>query len=82
MLARPRHHHPPLRFRPQAFQGLGGNADKTGSVCTSKLKEICEDFELSIKIDELLALYDRDNSGFIDYDEFALMLKDDDAGIL
>ena len=46
------------------------------------MKEICEDFELSININELLALYDRDNSGFIDYDEFALMLKDDDAGIL
>ena len=61
----------------QAFQALGGNSDKTGSVATTKLKGICDDFELSIDIDELVALYDDDNSGFIDYEEFAAMLKDD-----
>ena len=61
----------------QAFQGLGGNADKTGTVSTTQLKGICDDFELSIDMDELVALYDTDCSGFIDYEEFALMLKDD-----
>jgi Ca2+-binding EF-hand superfamily protein len=61
----------------EAFQALGGNEDKSGSVATSKLKGICDDFELSIDIGELVALYDSDNSGFIDYEEFAAMLKDD-----
>ena len=28
-------------------------------------------------MDELVALYDTDCSGFIDFEEFALMLKDD-----
>ena len=46
-------------------------------MATTKLKGICDDFELSIDIDELVALYDDDNSGFIDYEEFAAMMKDD-----
>ena len=46
-------------------------------MATSQLKAVCDDFELSIDIDELVALYDADNSGFIDYEEFAAMLKDE-----
>ena len=37
----------------EAFQALGGNEDKSGSVSTSKLTGICDDFELSIDIGEL-----------------------------
>ena len=61
----------------EAFCALGGNSDKTGTVATNKLKGICDEFELSIDIAELVTLYDADNSGFIDYEEFAAMLKDD-----
>ena len=60
----------------EAFQALGGNEDKSGSVATSKLKGICDDFELSMT-SASLSLFTTPNSGFIDYEEFAAMLKDD-----
>lgn len=61
----------------EAFVALGGQVDKSGTVATAKLKEVCDDFELTIDIAELVAMYDADQSGFIDFEEFALMLRDD-----
>ena len=58
-----------------AFISLGGNADKTGEVSTEKLRSICKDFGLTIDIDRLIRETDTDHSGFIDYNEFSVMMK-------
>jgi Ca2+-binding EF-hand superfamily protein len=46
-------------------------------VSTEALKSVCEDFELSIDIEELVSLYDEDKSGLIDFEEFSHMLSDE-----
>jgi len=58
-----------------AFIALGGNADKTGQVSTDKLRAIVKEFGLTIDINKLIAETDTDRSGFIDYQEFAVMMK-------
>ena len=63
----------------EAFCSLGGNDDRTGTVSSSALQSVCEDFELTIDIQELVSLYDTDNSGFIDFEEFSSMLTDHEA---
>ena len=57
-----------------AFIALGGNADKTGEVSTDKLRAICKDFGLTIDIERLIRETDTDRSGFIDYEEFKVMM--------
>ena len=58
-----------------AFIALGGNQDKTGQVSTDKLRHIVKEFGLTIDINRLIAETDTDKSGFIDYNEFAVMMK-------
>lgn len=58
-----------------AFIALGGNADKTGQVSTDKLRHVVKEFGLTIDINRLIAETDTDRSGFIDYNEFAVMMK-------
>eukprot|EP00735_Rhodelphis_limneticus_P001689 TRINITY_DN1234_c0_g1::TRINITY_DN1234_c0_g1_i1::g.26814::m.26814 TRINITY_DN1234_c0_g1::TRINITY_DN1234_c0_g1_i1::g.26814 ORF type:complete len:152 (-),score=27.51,sp/Q39584/DYL3_CHLRE/52.00/2e-50,EF-hand_1/PF00036.27/0.00022,EF-hand_1/PF00036.27/9.6e-06,EF-hand_1/PF00036.27/3.1e-08,EF-hand_7/PF13499.1/1.7e-13,EF-hand_7/PF13499.1/0.0002,EF-hand_6/PF13405.1/3e-06,EF-hand_6/PF13405.1/0.011,EF-hand_6/PF13405.1/1.1e+04,EF-hand_6/PF13405.1/0.00078,EF-hand_8/PF13833.1/0.062,EF-hand_8/PF13833.1/5.4e-09,E len=58
-----------------AFVALGGNPDKSGEVATQLLKNIVNEFGLTIDIDQLIAEADTDNSGFIDYEEFKKMLS-------
>lgn len=57
-----------------AFVSLGGNADKTGRISRDKLKAILEEFELTINLDRLLAEADRDQNGWLSYDEFKSIL--------
>jgi len=59
-----------------AFIALGGNADKTGEISTDKLRSIVKDFGLTIDIEKLIRETDTDHSGFIDYNEFKVMMKD------
>ena len=58
-----------------AFIALGGNADKTGQISTERLRSIVKDFGLTIDIAKLIQEYDTDRSGFVDYQEFAEMMK-------
>lgn len=58
-----------------AFIALGGNADKTGQVSAEKLRLIVKEFGLTIDIERLIREVDTDHSGFIDYQEFAVMMK-------
>ena len=60
-----------------AFAAMGGNDDKTGSVKTAQLKEVIDSYELTVDIEMLIGMYDTDESGFLDYDEFSAMLADD-----
>lgn len=59
-----------------AFIALGGNQDKTGQVSTDKLRAVVNDFGLTIDINKLILETDTDRSGFIDYNEFAVMMSD------
>ena len=52
-----------------------GAADKTGQVSADKLRSIIKDFGLTIDIERLIREVDTDHSGFIDYQEFAVMMK-------
>lgn len=58
-----------------AFIALGGNADKTGQISTDKLRTVVNDFGLTIDINKLILETDTDKSGFIDYNEFFVMMK-------
>jgi calmodulin len=58
-----------------AFIALGGNPDKTGQISTDKLRHVVKEFGLTIDINRLIAETDTDRSGFIDYNEFAVMMK-------
>jgi hypothetical protein len=64
-----------VRSAVDAFIALGGNADKTGQVSTEKLRNIVKEFGLTIDINKLIAETDTDRSGFIDYQEFTVMMK-------
>ncbi|KAL1495619.1 hypothetical protein AB1Y20_016487 [Prymnesium parvum] len=59
-----------------AFIALGGNPDKTGEISTDKLRTIVKDFGLTIDIEKLIRETDTDHSGYIDYNEFKVMMKD------
>eukprot|EP00003_Mantamonas_plastica_P002748 TRINITY_DN1211_c0_g1_i2.p2 TRINITY_DN1211_c0_g1~~TRINITY_DN1211_c0_g1_i2.p2 ORF type:complete len:114 (+),score=52.53 TRINITY_DN1211_c0_g1_i2:411-752(+) len=58
-----------------AFVAMGGNPDKSGEVKAELLIKTIKEFELTIDIEQLIAETDTDNSGFIDYDEFKVMLQ-------
>lgn len=64
----------------EAFLALGGNADKTGSIDSDKVKQVIAEFGLTIEIDELLSYLDADKSGMIDFEEFSRLFDhgDDD----
>mmetsp|Transcript_1420 Transcript_1420/g.4023 ORF Transcript_1420/g.4023 Transcript_1420/m.4023 type:complete len:151 (+) Transcript_1420:85-537(+) len=57
-----------------AFIALGGGHDKSGEISTDKLRKVVRDFGLTIDIDALIREADTDKSGFIDYEEFRLMM--------
>jgi hypothetical protein len=57
-----------------AFISLGGAADKTGQVSADRLRSIVKDFGLTIDIERLIREVDTDHSGFIDYQEFSVMM--------
>ncbi len=59
-----------------AFVALGGNRDQSGVISTDRLRDaVRHDFALPIDIDRLIREADTDNSGFIDFEEFAAMLS-------
>ena len=58
-----------------AFVACGGNADMSGSVETKKLTKIIkDDFGLTIDIERMIDMIDKDKSGKIEYDEFKALL--------
>ena len=61
----------------EAFVALGGNPDKTGQLDTQKLKTLVLDLGLTVDIDKLIMEADTDGSGFVDFDEFAEIMKED-----
>ena len=63
-----------------AFVACGGNADMSGSVETKKLTKIIkDDFGLTIDIERMIDMIDKDKSGKIEYDEFKALLTLDHA---
>lgn len=57
-----------------AFVAMGGRPDRTGEVSTHKLSEYFSMFGLSVDIDKLVADIDKDQSGYVDFDEFRALL--------
>ena len=57
------------------FVALGGNPDKSGEVNTERLRKVFKDFKLSVDIDALISSIDTDSSGYIDYEEFRVLLS-------
>uniref|UniRef100_A0A7S0RM74 EF-hand domain-containing protein n=1 Tax=Chlamydomonas leiostraca TaxID=1034604 RepID=A0A7S0RM74_9CHLO len=57
-----------------AFVALGGNADKTGKIPADRLREIIEEFELTLNVDKFIAEVDKDASGWIEFEEFRALL--------
>jgi len=62
----------------EAFVALGGNPDKSGIVDSNKIKKIVSDFGLTVNIKELLELFDTDDSGELEFDEFVEILKSEE----
>ena len=63
-----------------AFVAMGGNSDKSGQVDMIKLTRTMKIFGITIDPDKLLLEADKDESGFIDYEEFkTLMLGEQDV---
>lgn len=63
----------------EAFVALGGNKDRSGQVSTELLRHVARDeFALPIDIDRLIQEADLDGGGFIDFDEFSVMLRQQD----
>jgi calmodulin len=63
----------------EAFVALGGNKDRSGQVSTDLLRHVVRDeFALPIDIDRLIQEADLDGGGFIDFDEFSVMLRQQD----
>jgi len=63
----------------EAFVALGGNKDRGGQVSTELLRHVVRDeFALPIDIDKLIQEADLDGGGFIDFDEFSVMLRQQD----
>eukprot|EP01062_Namystynia_karyoxenos_P034291 TRINITY_DN25147_c0_g1_i1.p1 TRINITY_DN25147_c0_g1~~TRINITY_DN25147_c0_g1_i1.p1 ORF type:complete len:767 (+),score=142.82 TRINITY_DN25147_c0_g1_i1:83-2302(+) len=61
----------------EAFAALGGAKDKTGEIDTSRLKNECDRFRLTIDIDAMIREVDKDGSGQLDFAEFAAMFDGD-----
>ena len=63
----------------EAFVALGGNKDRSGQVSTELLRHVVRDeFALPIDIDKLIQEADLDGGGTVDYDEFSVMLRQQD----
>eukprot|EP00997_Jenningsia_sp_PLL12_P001863 NODE_1310_length_1196_cov_74.784656_g1078_i0.p1 GENE.NODE_1310_length_1196_cov_74.784656_g1078_i0~~NODE_1310_length_1196_cov_74.784656_g1078_i0.p1 ORF type:complete len:252 (+),score=53.67 NODE_1310_length_1196_cov_74.784656_g1078_i0:339-1094(+) len=58
-----------------AFVALGGEQNKTGEISTERLREVVDQFELTVDIETLIKLADTDGSGLIEYDEFQTMFE-------
>mmetsp|Transcript_41702 Transcript_41702/g.77758 ORF Transcript_41702/g.77758 Transcript_41702/m.77758 type:complete len:149 (+) Transcript_41702:80-526(+) len=57
-----------------AFVALGGNADKTGFIDTTRLVHVVKDeFGMTIKIERLIEELDKDKDNKINYQEFAAL---------
>ena len=58
-----------------AFVALGGNRDRSGAISTERLRAVVRDeLVLPVQIDRLIKEVDIDGSGFIDFEEFKLMM--------
>ncbi|KAL6749536.1 dynein 18 kDa light chain, flagellar outer arm [Haematococcus lacustris] len=57
-----------------AFVALGGNADMSGHISTSRLLSVVQEFELTLNVDKLLAELDADSSAQIGYELFKQLL--------
>lgn len=63
----------------EAFVALGGNKDRSGDVSTDLLRRVVRDeFALPIDIDRLIEEADLDGGGTVDFDEFSVMLRQQD----
>eukprot|EP00759_Apiculatamorpha_spiralis_P015100 PhF_6_TR2179/c0_g1_i1/m.3572 len=62
-----------------AFVALGGRMDRKGQVDTSLLRKAVQEFGLLIDIEKLIREADQDNTGTVDFDEFEIMLKNDES---
>ena len=58
-----------------AFVAMGGSEDGTGEVSVDKLLATVKEFELAIDLAHMLQEVDKDRSGRIDFNEFALLLS-------
>jgi Ca2+-binding EF-hand superfamily protein len=65
----------------EAFVAMGGNRDKSGEICTDKLINVINDFQMTIDIKKLIDQIDKDSSGTIDYSEFKSLFLNDSANI-
>lgn len=58
-----------------AFVAMGGKDDKSGFINAETLRKVIkDDFGLTIKIDELLDDLDTNSDGFVNFDEFKILL--------
>lgn len=65
----------PLADLVMAFVSLGGNPDKSGNINAELVRKVIKDeFQLTVKIDELLEEMDQSNDGLIDFNEFKGLL--------
>lgn len=58
-----------------AFIAMGGNTDKTGSVKKERLQAVFSYYGLTVDLEAFFQTVDTDNSGDIDYEEFATMFR-------
>eukprot|EP00762_Andalucia_godoyi_P001735 ANDGO_07066.mRNA.1 Dynein 18 kDa light chain len=59
-----------------AFVSLGGNPDRTGHIIGENLLKVCTEMGLTIRVKQLLEEFDTDGSGFLDFDEFSSILRE------
>ena len=60
-----------------AFVALGGNRDRSGVISADRLRAVIQnELMLPIQIDRLIKEVDLDGSGFIDYEEFKIMMRE------
>ncbi|KAJ9448798.1 Dynein 18 kDa light chain [Diplonema papillatum] len=57
----------------EAFVALGGQSDRSGEVQSALLRRFVKEFGLTIDINSMIAEFDTDNSGLIDFSEFKAM---------
>ena len=59
-----------------AFVAMGGNPDQTGRVKAQNVKNVVETYGLSVDIDALMMLLDRDGNGAVDFQEFSFLFSE------
>jgi Ca2+-binding EF-hand superfamily protein len=62
-----------------AYIAMGGDPDKGGFIEADRLRKVVKEFGLTIDLEALLAHYDTDYSGKIEFDEFKAMMGTDEV---